>query len=531
MATIAQNFFATTTAHDITYGTIIDKLAETNPAGNVTTICDFGISGTKNIVCQPYTTNATDTTPMTDAALNIYGWAINQAGSDGMVSTSTAKRLIAAGTWSFQGALIAPLASVNAVTVKARVYRVAANGGTRTQLGSELSVNAGLVLAAGVNWSGTITDIGQVILEVDETIQVSFYLNGVGQIGGLTIVFQTGVGGLLNDFQIQAPSPGVRTLYISSLTGVLSFIGLLVKQVGKTLSGSASFISATIKKDINRQLSSSLSFASSLNRLSSKIFNATLNLGGNLAKQTNRAFAGAFSFSGSIVKTTNKSHTSALSFSAAAIKKDINRMLSSSLSFVGAINRLTSRALDASLSFSGNLVKRTNKALGGVLSFSGSINRLVLKNLTATLSFSTILNRSIFRAFVSTLNFVGGMTKQINRALSGIISFVGVRTDDAKTFTGTTKNRFGVALGSAIIKFFRTSSDIKLGQTISDSSGDYEFKVGSSLEHFAVGYKAGSPDLFGTTRNTIAGDTTGADIIMIDGTASSSSGIVIIIDD
>lgn len=381
MPTVSQDFFPVSTAHDQTYGTDIDKLAESAPAVDSTSICSFGATGNKNIVIDPFTTNAVDTTPMTDAALDPFGWSVNQLGADGMVSTATAKRIIAAGTWSFQGVLSAsPVAALNNVTVRGRVYRVAANGGVRTQLGSELSVNAGLVVVAGTNWSGTIADIGAVTLEADETIQVSFYLNGTGQVGGLSIAFRVGSDGVLNDCRVQVASPGVRTLYLVTLAAAtLSFVGAMTKQAGKV-------------------------------------------------------FAGTLTSAGAIVRLTSHNMTAALSF-------------------VGAVTKATSRELPA-----------------------------------------------------ASLSFVGAVAKQTARAVAGTLSFSGARSDNSVVISGTTKDSAGVALGSCTVHLFRTSSDVEVAETVSDATtGAYSLRIASSADHYAVAYKAGSPDRAGTTKNDLTG--------------------------
>lgn len=383
MSTIAQTFFPNTVAHDTVYGTDIRKLAESLPTLDDTSICGFGTSGNKNIVVDPFTTNTTDVTPMTAAALDPLGWAINETGADGMGATSTAKRTIAAGTWSFQGTLKAsPAAALNAVTVKVRVYRVAASGGARTQLGSEGSANAGLITTAGTSWSTTITDIGAVTIEADETIQVSYYINATGQVGGLSVIFEVGDAIVTNDLQVQVPSPGIRTKYISSLTGSLSFVGSIAKRAGKTLSAALSFVGPTTRP---------------------------------LAV--------------------------------------VSHGMTAALSFVGAVNKFTSRSLDAAaLSFAGNLAKQTGKAL------------------------------------------------------SGAISFVGTLTNNSKTISGVTRNRTGTALGSCTVHLFRTSNDVEVAETTSNATtGAYSFVIASTGTHYVVAYKAGSPDVFGTTKNTLTG--------------------------
>lgn len=73
--------------------------------------------------------------------------------------------------------------------------------------------------------------------------------------------------------------------------------------------------------------------------------------------------------------------------------------------------------------------------------------------------------------------------------------------------SGTTKNSAGTAIGSCIVDLFCTTDDAKVDSTISDTTivGAFSFSVGLSLAYYAVAYLAGSPDVAGTTVNTLVG--------------------------
>lgn len=146
----------------------------------------------------------------------------------------------------------APAAALNNVTVNVRVYRVAASPSfTRTQLGSTGSVNAGLVTTAGANWTLTITDVGEVILEAGETIQLSYYLNGTGQVGGLQIALWVGqdVGLLFNNLSLMLPA-AIATRYLTTLTIASTVVATLIKLPKKLLT-----TSSTVVASLNRRLS------------------------------------------------------------------------------------------------------------------------------------------------------------------------------------------------------------------------------------------------------------------------------------
>ena len=70
---------------------------------------------------------------------------------------------------------------------------------------------------------------------------------------------------------------------------------------------------------------------------------------------------------------------------------------------------------------------------------------------------------------------------------------------------GVTRNGSGVALGGCTVHVFLSSTDAEQGITVSDVSGNYSVSVQPSASHYCVAYLAGSPDVAGTTVNTLTG--------------------------
>lgn len=62
-----------------------------------------------------------------------------------------------------------------------------------------------------------------------------------------------------------------------------------------------------------------------------------------------------------------------------------------------------------------------------------------------------------------------------------------------------------VAVANPIVQAFRTSDDAFMGEAQANTDGTYIVPVGSvaGVAHYLVAYKAGSPDIAGTTVNTI----------------------------
>lgn len=73
------------------------------------------------------------------------------------------------------------------------------------------------------------------------------------------------------------------------------------------------------------------------------------------------------------------------------------------------------------------------------------------------------------------------------------------------TISGVTKDSTGAALGACAVKLFYTATDILAQTTVSDASGNYSFTVDKTVSFYEVSYKAGAPDVAGTSVNTLVG--------------------------
>ena len=73
--------------------------------------------------------------------------------------------------------------------------------------------------------------------------------------------------------------------------------------------------------------------------------------------------------------------------------------------------------------------------------------------------------------------------------------------------SGVTKDSGGAILGSCTVDLFLTQGDTWAKSTVSDATtGAYSFLVsGNGNDYYCVAYKAGSPDVAGTTVNTLYG--------------------------
>lgn len=74
-----------------------------------------------------------------------------------------------------------------------------------------------------------------------------------------------------------------------------------------------------------------------------------------------------------------------------------------------------------------------------------------------------------------------------------------------RTITGTTKDSTGNALAGCTVDLFTTVDDVKIATCISDAAGFYAFDATAAGPYYLVAYKAGAPDVAGTSVNTLVG--------------------------
>jgi hypothetical protein len=73
------------------------------------------------------------------------------------------------------------------------------------------------------------------------------------------------------------------------------------------------------------------------------------------------------------------------------------------------------------------------------------------------------------------------------------------------TVTGVTKDSTGASLAACTVTLFCTNNNAPQSSTVSDGSGNYTLTANVSGPYYVVAYKAGAPDVEGTTVNTLVG--------------------------
>ena len=83
-------------------------------------------------------------------------------------------------------------------------------------------------------------------------------------------------------------------------------------------------------------------------------------------------------------------------------------------------------------------------------------------------------------------------------------SRVGFGTAFRKVIMGRAVNAVGVGVSGAVIDAFLTADDTKVSTTTADANGYYEIGTPNpGVAHYIVAYRAGSPDIAGTSVNTL----------------------------
>lgn len=81
----------------------------------------------------------------------------------------------------------------------------------------------------------------------------------------------------------------------------------------------------------------------------------------------------------------------------------------------------------------------------------------------------------------------------------------GEGTQTVKFIKGTCLDSVGAPIANAIVQGFRTADEVFVGQVTAAEDGTYVLGTenGASVAHYLVAYKAGAPDVAGTTVNTL----------------------------
>ncbi len=72
-----------------------------------------------------------------------------------------------------------------------------------------------------------------------------------------------------------------------------------------------------------------------------------------------------------------------------------------------------------------------------------------------------------------------------------------------RAIAGITRDDTGAILGNCAVKLFVTGADAEAYETTSDASGNFSFSNPGTGPFYIVAYKPGSPDVAGTTVNTL----------------------------
>ena len=96
----------------------------------------------------------------------------------------------------------------------------------------------------------------------------------------------------------------------------------------------------------------------------------------------------------------------------------------------------------------------------------------------------------------------------VNPARNAYAVFDNINSNDrvlgfqSQKIIGVSRDSTGAALDSVTVKVFLTTDDVLVASTVSDGSGNWTAYPNQVGPYYIVEYKAGSPDVFGTSPNT-----------------------------
>jgi hypothetical protein len=93
----------------------------------------------------------------------------------------------------------------------------------------------------------------------------------------------------------------------------------------------------------------------------------------------------------------------------------------------------------------------------------------------------------------------------LSKRLHGYGTFRSRQCVDTFFISGVTKDSTGAVLAGCTVDLFNATTDVRLQMMVSDANGLYSFQVQPGVTYYVVAYKAGAPDLAGTTVNTLQG--------------------------
>ena len=73
------------------------------------------------------------------------------------------------------------------------------------------------------------------------------------------------------------------------------------------------------------------------------------------------------------------------------------------------------------------------------------------------------------------------------------------------TVSGTTRDSTGATLAGCTVDVIETATGVRRARTVSDAAGAFSVAVTEGLQFRLDAYLAGSPDVAGTTVNTVVG--------------------------
>lgn len=431
------------------WGSDVRKLLAAADAGSdATSKTDHSTGGAVTRTVDPYTTSTTDATQAD------YGWAVTPAD---MNSVAGAKRFMAAGNHVVTVRMGHNGATAVTATLLMYVYRIGpAAARTRTLLGSS-SATFDLPLASGEVTATVTVALGEIIFDVDETLQYSFEVTCAGiVVTGRILTMFTGTQTVA--CRVVIPRLGV----LADTTGSATGTGTATGDAGKVLGTVGTAPGSVVVSGVGASTAETTGTATGTGTASG----LTSAVAGSTGTAVGSGTAtGVFGAIGGMVGTADGVGTATGVFGATG----------------GMVGSATGSGVAS-----------------GVMGATGGMTGTAAGTGTALAEASSV---------AGTVGTATG-TGTANGLASIVLGTVGMVGSDwplntpTKTIGGVTRDSGGGIVTSATVKLVRQGDDVRVATTTSHATtGAYSFTRGGDdpYTYRVVATKAGAPEIHGVS--------------------------------
>lgn len=332
------------------------------------------------------------------------------------------RRFIKAGTWDFTIRINAGVADVTN-----NVYRVGANvfkrtsGGTLTHLFFAQSATFAPALGPRtVTFTGSGPDVE---FTDDETLQVEIWIKGKGlAITGQIIEVFRGTS-LSESTTVDLPAPGIRTIWLKTISGAATPAGALIRNA-------------------RLQLTGAITPAGDIVRLPKMLRTGAVAPTGAILKRSTQTLSGSIGPAGALLKRPQLTSLAGVVASAGSVIRTTRKVLTGEVTPSGSLSVFARRFFDGAVTPAGAVLKKATKSLSGTITPTGEAVPvfIAVRLFTGGLTSAGEVVRNVAKFVSGAITPAGEATVQLFKVTAGTITPSG-------SLTKTTKKLFEAAMG------------------------------------------------------------------------------------